>query len=81
MCPEGRDREYFHRQHQRNSRRGQIILSATPFNVPEAKGRKAAGVTNDFAVAPGGATVSITLPLGTNALLWDEFIRRSTAWR
>ena len=53
--------------------RGHIILSATPFNVPEANDRKPASVTSNFIAAPGGAPVSLALPLGTNALLWDEF--------
>ena len=57
----------------KSSQHGQIILSAIPFNVPAAKARKAILVTNAFMVAPGGATVSVTLPLGKNALLWDEF--------
>ena len=53
--------------------RGQMVLTAIPFNVPEAKGRRPVCVTNDFTLASGGATISIALPLGTNALLWDEF--------
>ena len=55
------------------SQRGQIVLAATPFNVPEAKDCRAVIITNKFAAAPGGTTVSISLLLGTNALLWDEF--------
>ena len=55
------------------SQRGQVSISATPFNVPEAKGRKPARLTADFTADPGGAAVTISLPLGADALLWDEF--------
>ena len=53
--------------------RGQIILAATPFNVTEAKGRQAIRLTNAFTTAFDGTNVSITLRLGAEALLWDEF--------
>ncbi len=53
--------------------RGRIILSATPFNVPEANDLTPTNITRDFTAVPGGTTFSIILPLGSHALLWDEF--------
>ena len=56
-----------------NPQSGQIQISGTPFNVPEAKDRKPVSHTTDFTAVPGGSAVSISLPLGADALLWDEF--------
>ena len=52
---------------------GKVVLEAKPFNVPEAKKGAPVSVTTAFTVAPGGASVSLVLPLGAQALLWDEF--------
>lgn len=52
---------------------GRVLVSATPFNVPEAKGRNPIVVSHAFTATPGGATLSLTLPMGADALLWDEF--------
>jgi len=53
--------------------RGHLTLSAAPFNVPEATGRRPLTTTCAFTVSPGGGTVSCTLAIGKDALLWDEF--------
>lgn len=55
------------------AQRGRLNLSATPFNVPEAAGGAASRMVTTFRAAPGTTTVAIPLPLGANALLWDEF--------
>ena len=55
------------------SQSGRLVLSAKAFNVPEAKRGASAGLTQAFTVAPGGSTLSLVLPLGPQALLWDEF--------
>jgi len=52
---------------------GKVVLSAKPFNVPEARTCSPVGLTNAFTASPGGTTVSMVLPLGAQALLWDEF--------
>ena len=53
--------------------RGQIKMAATAFNVPKAKGRKPLRLTGEFTAPPGGATLTLSLPLGADPLLWDEF--------
>ena len=55
------------------ARHGSVTLRATPFNVPEAQDRRPLAATQPFTVPAGGSTVSVTLPLGADALLWDEF--------
>ena len=52
---------------------GHLTLNATPFNVPEATGGRPLTTARAFTVPPGGATISCTLPMGKDALLWDEF--------
>ena len=56
-----------------NSQTAQIVLNAKPFNVPEANDRQPSVKTQEIKLAPGNTNVSIPLPLGANALLWDEF--------
>jgi hypothetical protein len=53
--------------------RGTITLSAIPFNVPAARRHKAVSVTHPVTASPGGMNMTVSLPLGPNALLWDEF--------
>jgi len=55
------------------SQTAQIILKATPYNVPEAKDRKPIVQNQGIKLIPGVSNVSISLTLSANALLWDEF--------
>ena len=55
------------------SQAAQIVLNAKPFNVPEANDQQPIVKTQKIELAPGNSSVAIPLPLGTNALLWDEF--------
>ncbi|MEN9841956.1 MAG: hypothetical protein RL376_1756 [Verrucomicrobiota bacterium] len=53
--------------------RGHITMAAAAFNVPKAKGRKPLRLTGEFTAPAGGSVLTLSLPLGADALLWDEF--------
>ncbi len=54
-------------------RQGKITLAAAAFNVPEAEGLRTVTAEQQVVAAPGDSTVTVTVQLGAEALLWDEF--------
>ncbi len=50
-----------------------LSLKARPFNVPRARGMSESAVVKRVGIPAGGGSVTVDLPLGADALLWDEF--------
>jgi hypothetical protein len=50
-----------------------LVVHARPFNSPRASGTPPRRLEQGVSVAPGMTSSELTLPLGDDPLLWDEF--------